>query len=298
MTVSDPVELQPAVIDVISIQSLVAYGYVGNSVAWPAMQAAGLRVAMVPTVMLSNTPHYDSIHGGVIPDAWFDGILGDLNRRGVTRQARVILTGFLGSPEQAIILARWITAACREYPQLRVQIDPVIGDYAQGVFVDERLIEVYRQHLLPLADGLVPNLFELEKLTGSTVNSPEEIVTAARLLLAQTRREGAGWVLVTSTPPLSGLASEIGMALVTADTVEHISHRRIDSNPKGTGDLFSALLTQQLLQGKTLAEAARAASACVVHMLEQTRESGWQEMAFDFQSLGALRNAVPQTGHE
>lgn len=291
MTNSCAPEAGPAAIDVISVQSLVAYGYVGNSIAWPAMQAAGLRVAMVPTVMFSNTPHYDSIHGGVIPQNWFEGILSDLDRRGVTAQAKVILTGFLGDPAQARALAEWIAASCAHWPQLRVQIDPVIGDYAQGVFVDERLVEAYKTWLLPLADGLVPNLFELEKLTGRSVNTHAEIEAAARSLLQQCRDGGRGWVLVTSTPPLSGLDSEIGMTWVTAQNSGHISHQRIDSNPKGTGDLFSALLVQQLLQEKTLEDAARVAADCVVRLLEQTRDRGWPEMAFDFQliaqSLGA-----------
>lgn len=285
MTNTCVVEMNPSAIDVISVQSLVAYGYVGNSIAWPAMQAAGLRVAMVPTVMFSNTPHYDSIHGGVIPLPWFEGILADLDRRGVTAQAKVILTGFLGDPDQAQALATWIAAACGRWPQLRVQIDPVIGDYAQGVFVDERLVEAYKTWLLPLADALVPNLFELEKLTGCSVKTHNDIEAAARCLLQQCRGGGRGWVLVTSTPPLSGLDDEIGMTWVTANSSGHISHQRIDSNPKGTGDLFSALLVQQLLQEKTLPEAARVASDCVVRMLEQTRDRGWPEMAFDFQLI-------------
>lgn len=278
--------LTPAAIDVISIQSQVAYGYVGNSVAVPAMQAAGLQVAAVPTVVLSNTPHYESLHGGVLPPAWFDGIVSDLDRRGVTGGAKLLLTGFLGDPRQARALATWMAKAQKDFPALQVQVDPVIGDYAQGVFVDPALIEVYRDVLVPLADGLVPNLFELELLTGMPVTTPAAIEAAA-VVLQQRTRQGKGWLVVTSTPPLSGAADRIGMLLVTAGGSQALEHVRIDSNPKGTGDLFSALLARQLLKGEPLPAAARAASACVVRMLERTRRLGWQEMAFDPRLIAA-----------
>src|SRR5690606_15638030 len=96
-----PGSLEPLPVDVISIQSQVVYGCVGNSVAVPALQASGLNVIAVPTVLLSNTPHYDSLHGGGVPLEWFEGFLADLTRRRALRHARAVLIGYLGSPEQA-----------------------------------------------------------------------------------------------------------------------------------------------------------------------------------------------------
>jgi len=285
MPAESRVLLKPLPIDVISVQSFVAYGCVGNSIVIPALQAAGLRVAMVPTVMLSNTPHYDSMHGGAIPVEWFEGILSDLNRRGVTANVSHILTGFLGNPEQAKSLADWNVQACEINPSLKVQIDPVIGDYAQGVFVDAGLVEAYKRYLLPLAHGLVPNQFELEKLTGITLTGLADIERAARSLLGVENGGKTEWVVVTSTPPQSANEDDIGITIVTADSIEHISHRRIDCNPKGTGDLFSALLLRQLQCGNRLSDAARVASEYVVEMLRKTQAGGWEEMAFDYQAL-------------
>ena len=96
----DPGSLDPLPVDVISVQSQVVYGCVGNSVAVPALQAAGLNVVSVPTVLLSNTPHYDSLHGGAVPLEWFEGFLADLTRRKVLRHARAVLVGYLGSPSR------------------------------------------------------------------------------------------------------------------------------------------------------------------------------------------------------
>ena len=98
--------LRPLAIDVVSVQSQVVYGRVGNNVAMPALQAQGLAVAAVPTVILSNTPHYPSIHGGAVPTEWFEGYLADLSARGALQQLRAVVTGYLGGPEQAQALER------------------------------------------------------------------------------------------------------------------------------------------------------------------------------------------------
>ena len=97
----DPGTLSPLPVDVISVQSQVVYGCVGNSVAVPTLQASGLNVVPVPTVLLSNTPHYDSLHGGSVPQEWFEGFLADLDRRQALTCARYVLVGYLGSAEQA-----------------------------------------------------------------------------------------------------------------------------------------------------------------------------------------------------
>src|SRR5690606_27089372 len=105
---------RPMRIEVVSVQSQVVYGQVGNNIAVPTLQAMGLRVAAVPTVVLSNTPHHPTLHGGPIPDDWFAGYLDDLVARGAVDRLRAVLVGYLGGPAQAEILADWIRARLRE----------------------------------------------------------------------------------------------------------------------------------------------------------------------------------------
>ena len=119
-------------VDVVSIQSQVVYGQVGNTVAVPALQAMGLRVAAVPTVVLSNTPHHPTLHGGAIPEDWFRGYLDDLVARDCLRRLRAVVVGYLGGPRQAEILARWLEQRLQVDPRIKVLIDPVIGDEDVG----------------------------------------------------------------------------------------------------------------------------------------------------------------------
>ena len=259
--------LSPLPIDVLSVQSLVVYGSVGNNVALPALRSAGLRVAAVPTVYFSNTPHYPSIHGGPIPPDWFAGYLADLDARDALRQLRAVVVGYLGSPAQARLLADWLEARRRIQPELLVVVDPVIGDHDSGVYVDPALIEAHRDALLAQATVLTPNSFEVATLTGQPADDIETTASSARAMLRGRTR----WVVVTSAAPATWPDGRIRIAVVGHDDLELIEHPRIDATPKGTGDLFSALLTAALLAGLDPPAAARVASGRVFEALEMTR---------------------------
>lgn len=260
--------------DVVSVQSQVVYGQVGNNIAVPTLQALGLRVAAVPTVVLGNTPHHATMHGGAIPLDWFEGYLQDLLARDALRKVRAVVVGYLGGPAQAAALAGWIDTLLRQRPGIQVFIDPVIGDEDVGVYVDPGMVEAYRNHLMPLADGLVPNGFELGLLTGMPVGDIDQVAAAARTLLVGRTR----WVVVTSAAPATWSDDGMRVAVVTRDSVDVIEHRRLDTTPKGTGDLFSAALAGHQLAGTGTAEAARLACDRVLEVLTATRAAGCAEM--------------------
>lgn len=262
-------------VDVISVQSQVAYGGVGNSIAVPLLQALGLHVAPVPTVLLGNTPHYPSMHGGPLPLDWFEGLLDDVEAREVATRARLLLVGYLGSPQQGLALARWIERIRARNPALSVQIDPVIGDHDSGRYTDPALEPVWRDQLMPRAQGLTPNHYELEQLSGRTLHTLEDCIEAAHGLLGATTR----WVVVTSAAPATCPPGRLQLVLATADGGTTLEHDLVPHPVKGVGDLFAALVAGRLLRGASVEGAVRQACDDVVQVLRQVQAQGWQELA-------------------
>lgn len=269
-----PAGTLPLPIDVVSVQSQVVYGRVGNNVALPTLATYGLTAAAVPTVTLSNTPHYPSMHGGATPDAWVAGWLDDLVARGALSRLRAVQSGYLGSAGQACTLAAWLRGRIGVQPDLHVIIDPVIGDHDQGVYVDPALVDAYRATLLPLADGLTPNDFELAHLAGRPVGDLRATIAAARGLLAGRTR----WIAVTSAVPATWSAGTMELVLVSRTKVHVLTHPHIDIGPKGTGDLFTAALVANRLAGLALPEAAALACQRVIDGLRLTQQARCAEL--------------------
>ncbi len=265
---------KPLTLDVVSVQSQVVYGRVGNNVAIPTLESLALSVAAVPTVVFSNTPHNPTMHGGAIPTRWFDGYLQDLSARGAIPALRAILFGYLGNPQQAHALVRWMRKRLQEGAGLRIVVDPVLGDHDHGIYVNSGVINAYRGGLLSLADGLTPNGFELASLTGMAVDDVESVIAAARILLTGRTR----WVAVTSAAPDTWAPDEMQVVLVTRTQTKVFVHARIDIHPKGTGDLFCATLVGHWLNGRDLAEAVDEACRHVVRALRQTRQAQCAEL--------------------
>ncbi|HGV3501396.1 TPA: pyridoxine/pyridoxal/pyridoxamine kinase [Providencia stuartii] len=258
------VDSTPLPYDVVSIQSQVIYGSVGNSIAVPALAKQGLRVAAVPTVVLSNTPHYATCYGGELPSEWFRGYLNGFVERGSLDSVRAILTGYLGSPEKAQDLANWLARVRETFPNLPVIVDPVMGDEDSGFYIPPEIAEVYRDHVIPLATGIIPNKFELMTLSGKHVDTLDDAIAAARSLL----QGNTQWVIITSA--FQPDEDNIEVVCVTKGDVAVIRHKRYPVTPKGTGDLFGAELTAQLLAGLSVPDAAKMAclriEQAIIHM--------------------------------
>lgn len=260
---------------IISIQSQVVHGHVGNSAAVYPMQAAGLNVAAVPTTLLSNNPHYPTMRGRVLETALVADLLTGVEERGLPDQAFAILTGYMGSAANARAVAGFIARAKARNPSLLTICDPVIGDSDTGIYVAEGIVEAMREALVPQADLITPNQFELGLLAARDLQSLAA-VEQARALLARGRKLA---VVATGCRLEDTSAGMLETIVLGGDQTLRIASDHVPLRPAGTGDLFTAHLVARLAHGTRLGTAAAEAVDAVNAVLHRTLALGTQEMA-------------------
>ena len=190
---------------IISIQSQVAWGHVGNSAAVFPMQLHGIDVIAVPTTLLSNRPGYPTLRGRVLEAELVADLLVGIEERGAVERASMILSGYLGSAAIADVVAGFVARAKARNGALRYTLDPVLGDRDRGLFVKADIPPVVRDRLLPLADIITPNHFEFEWLCGAEARTLDQVLAQARGLIAR----GPGTVVITSAELEGTPADEI-----------------------------------------------------------------------------------------
>jgi pyridoxine kinase len=275
---------------VISIQSQVAYGHVGNSAAAFPMQMHGIDVAAVPTTLLSNRPGYPTIRGRVLDAQLVADLLLGLEERGAIDTCRMILSGYLGSAAIAAVVADFVARAKARNPKLAYCCDPVLGDRDRGLFVHADIPPLVRDRLCPLADIITPNHFEFEWLCGTTATTSGQMIAQAQALLAR----GPSTIVVTSaelrdTPPdeIETLAIEQGNGGNGGKGGKggkgelqawRVRTPKLPISPSGTGDLFASLLVSARIKGAATPDALGHAASAIFAVLERTAISGTVEM--------------------
>ena len=255
---------------VISIQSQVAFGHVGNSAAASPMRACGVEVIEVPTALLSNHPHYPTIHGEVLDPALVRNLLKGLGERGLENRITVILSGFLGRAETADAVGEFVRRTKRTNPRVIYACDPVMGDTDLGYFVDDRLRAAFARDLVPLADIIFPNAFELAALSGVTVTSAQDVAQARAALDCP--------AVVATSVSVPDQPARMATVTATATSCNAIEVERLAVRPAGTGDLLAGLTVARLALGLDLDAAVARAVAGLETVLALTPSEPWAEM--------------------
>lgn len=259
---------------ILSFQSAVAFGHVGNSAAIFALQRLGLDACPVDTVQFSNHPGYGVWRGGAHPAVALSEVVEGLDGAGLLESFGAILSGYLGQAETGAVVAEAVRRLRHHHPGAPYLCDPVMGDEDGGLYVAEGIPEVFARTLLPLADIATPNRFELGMLTGRSIAGVADAIQASRLLLER----GTGAVVTTSLTAGDGM---IGCLAVNAEGAWMVRTPllRFATAPNGGGDTLSALLLAHRLKGRDLPEALSMAVSSLYGVLERTRAAGGRELA-------------------
>lgn len=270
---------------VISIQSQVAWGHVGNSAAAYPMRACGVDVVEVPTTLLSNHPHYPTMRRRLLEPDFVAEILAGLVERGVHERAAVVLSGFMGRAETASAVAGFVRQAKVANPRLVYACDPVMGDADLGFFADSALRAAFAGELVPLADVVLPNAFEFGALSGVAITGTEAVVEAKAAL-------GRPAVVATSVP-VEGRPDRLATVAASDTGCTAIEVTRLPVRPAGTGDLLSGLVVARLALKLDLEAAVARAVAGVAAALARTSDEPWAEMP-----IAAALDAIVSAGAE
>jgi pyridoxine kinase len=261
-------------LNILSVQSSVAYGHVGNSAAVFPLQRMGLEVWPVNTVHFSNHTGYGHWRGQVLPAEDVAGIIRGIEERGVLGDCDAVLSGYLGDPSLGEVVVGTVGRVKGLNAKAIYCCDPVMGDAGRGFFVKPGIPRFIKEVMVPAADLITPNQFELEFLTDFELGDLDDALEAAD----QARRLGPETVLTTSLRRRDVDADTIEMLAVSGEGAWLVQTPMLALEVNGAGDATAALFLAHLLRGAALAEALSMTASAVYAVLEETRRTGSREM--------------------
>jgi pyridoxine kinase len=251
---------------ILSMQSQVVGARVGNSVAAFAMERLGVRVFSLPTTLLGRRPDHGAPGGGPLPAETLASLLTGLAADGLFAEIDAVLVGYLGDAEQAPVILDAVDQIKAANAKTIFICDPVLGD-AGKLYVKAPIADAVLNGLVPRADWLLPNVFELGLLAGREIAALEPARDACR-------RIGKP-VLCSSIPTEIGLGN-----LFAAPGGDWLCETaRLPDAPKGAGDLLSALFTARRVRGEAPAVALEAATGSVYDVIVRSLAAGGEELA-------------------
>ena len=259
---------------ILSIQSHVAYGHAGNSAAVFPLQRLGRVVWPVMTVHFSNHTGYGAWRGPLVAADDVAEVIAGVEDRGAFETCEAVLSGYQGAEDVGAVVLDAVARVKALNPRAIYCCDPVMGDVGRGMFVRPGIPEFMRDRVVPAADVVTPNHFELDFLAGTTSTTLPGLLAAAD----RVRATGPSVVLVTSALLDDTPHDALDLVVVSADGAWRTRTPRLPLTPNGTGDLTAAVFLAHLLDGRALDDALARTTSAVFAVVEATAAAGDREL--------------------
>jgi len=260
--------------NLLSINSHVACGHVGNAAAVFALQRLGCEVWPVHTVLFSNHPGHGSFRGEMVEASAVRELTRGIEDRGLFARCDGVLSGHVGKAETGEAILETAAKVKAANPAARYCCDPVIGDAGRGVYVRAGIPEFLRERALPAADVLTPNQFELEHLSGGATPTLAALLAAIDALAAR----GPRVILVTSVATEETPKDCIDLVAAERGGRFRLRTPRLPVAVHGAGDAIAALFFLRWFRAGSAAEALSRAASSIFGVLRRTAEAGADEM--------------------
>jgi pyridoxine kinase len=265
-------------VNILSIQSWVAYGHVGNAAAVFPLQRLGVEVWAVNTVQFSNHTGYGNWTGQVFTGAEIAAVIDGIAARGVLARCDGVLSGYMGDAGIGTAILDAVARVRAASPAAVYCCDPVIGDEAEGVYVRPGIAEFIRDHALPAADLATPNLFELEHLTGQAARTLDGARQAVTRLQATMRADGPRCVLVSSLRTDATPDDAIDMLVGEGGAFYLLRAPLLALTVNGAGDALAALFLYHRLATGDAGAALSLAGSSIHGVLARTAAAAAREI--------------------
>lgn len=267
---------------VLSIQSHVAYGYAGNKAAVFPMQKLGIEVSPIYTVQLSNHTQYDVFKGAFFSANDIRSIIDGMKTNDFLSKHNAILSGYIGDTSVAKVIVDTVIDLKNSKPNALYCCDPVFGDiydhHDEGhIFASQDHPKMFLEYLLPIADIITPNLFELATLSDTKIQNYADISKACDTLIQKTGNANQ-IIVVTST---SFDKNKTGIAVYKKGKLAYLqaTKYKVKDKVSGSGDITAAMFLCYILKGKQLSSALKNITSCLEGIFKTTHELGTEELA-------------------
>lgn len=266
-------DLQPSII---SIQSIVSSGYVGNSVAALAIQLHGIEAVKLPTVLLSTHAEDNVYYGQVISKELFSLLVKGITQIGLCQKSNYLISGYINNTTLIDLTTSFINHWKTLNPKGIYVYDPVFGDTrANGLYIEKQVALHSMQELLPLAQVITPNQFELEFILQESITDIEQLKKAV-----QKRNDLIDKSIVLTGAVLKDTKEgDLEVIVIDKGNITRLITTLVPIAAVGTGDLFTSVLTSQLYLGKSIYQASEIAMLYVTQVLQTLHKQGLNQLS-------------------